>query len=75
MNKAIVWSQQGCQYCDMAVALLKARNCDVEIRKIGTEAWTKKDLIEAVPMARSVPQIFIDNKYIGGYKELVDIVR
>ena len=27
-------------------------------------------LQEAVPGARTVPQIFIDEKYIGGYQEL-----
>lgn len=75
MNKAIVWSQQGCQYCDTTIALLKARGCEVEERKIATGKWTKKDLLDEVPSARSVPQIFIDGKHIGGYNDLVNILQ
>jgi glutaredoxin 3 len=40
-----------------------------EERKIGSE-WTKEQLLEAVPTARSVPQIFLDEQYVGGYNEL-----
>jgi glutaredoxin len=73
MNEAIVWGQSDCTYCDMAVKLLRSRNCKVEERKMG-EGWNKKDLIQAVPHARSVPQIFVDGVYVGGYKELKDMV-
>ena len=31
---------------------------------------SKEELIEAVPNARSVPQIFIDEEYVGGFTEL-----
>jgi glutaredoxin len=30
----------------------------------------KEDLLEAVPGARSVPQILIDDQLIGGFQEL-----
>ena len=33
--------------------------------------YTKEDLLEVVPHARSVPQIFIGNNLIGGYTDLV----
>ena len=32
----------------------------------------KEKLLERAPSARSVPQIFIDDKHIGGYDDLVD---
>ena len=34
--------------------------------------WKIQQLLEVVPGARSVPQIFVDDKYIGGYNELVE---
>jgi glutaredoxin 3 len=37
---------------------------------IGVGTYTKKDLIEKVPNARSVPQIFLDGEYVGGLPEL-----
>ena len=75
MNNAIVWGQKNCQYCDTATAVLKARGIEVEERKVGEGQWTKQDLIAAVPTARSVPQVFIDGKYIGGYHDLVNILQ
>jgi glutaredoxin len=69
MSKAIVWSKQQCPYCDQAKALLKQKGIEFEERKIG-EGYTKEDLLEAVPNARTVPQIFINEEYIGGFTEL-----
>ena len=33
-------------------------------------ALLKEDLLEAVPSARTVPQIFLDGNLIGGFTEL-----
>jgi glutaredoxin len=67
--KAIVWSKYHCPYCDQAKALLKQKGIEFEERKIG-DGYTKEDLLEAVPTARTVPQIFLDNELIGGFTEL-----
>jgi len=68
--KAIVWSKINCPYCVSAVALLKQKGYDIEERKVGVE-FTKEQLLEAVPTARTVPQIFLDGEYVGGYDNLV----
>lgn len=67
--KAIVWSKRDCPYCEKAKGILKLKGIDIEERKIG-DGWSKEELLEAVPTARSVPQVFLDGKLIGGYKEL-----
>lgn len=67
--KAIVWSKYHCPYCDQAKALLKQRGIEIEEKKIG-DGFTKEDLLESVPTARTVPQIFINNELIGGFTEL-----
>ena len=69
MTKAIVWSKYHCPYCDQAKALLKQRNIPFEERKIG-DGYTKEELLEAVPTARTVPQIFLDEEYVGGFDQL-----
>lgn len=69
MNKAIVWSKDMCPYCEQAKALLKQKGVEFEERRIGG-GYTKEQLLEAVPNARTVPQIFLDGKLIGGYTEL-----
>jgi glutaredoxin len=67
--KATVWSKYNCPYCDQAKALLKMKGIQVEEKKIG-DGYTKEELLEAVPTARTVPQIFLDDKLIGGFTEL-----
>jgi glutaredoxin len=67
--KATVWSEYHCPYCDQAKALLTQKGIEFEEKKIG-DGYTKEDLLEAVPTARTVPQIFLDDQLIGGFTEL-----
>ncbi len=67
--KAIVWSKYHCPYCDQAKALLKSKGISFEERKIG-DGWTKEELLESIPTARTVPQIIINDNLIGGFTEL-----
>lgn len=68
--KAVVWSSVGCVWCEKAKSLLESKNIETEVKVVGN-GYTKQDLLEAVPTARSVPQIFLDEEYIGGYDKLV----
>jgi glutaredoxin 3 len=67
--KAIIWSKYNCPFCDQAKALLNLKGIAFEERKIG-DGYTKEDLLESVPTARTVPQIFLDEQLIGGFTEL-----
>ena len=67
--KAIVWSKNQCPYCVQAKNLLESRGIEYEERNINKE-YTREQLLEAVPNARTVPQIFLDDKLIGGFTEL-----
>ena len=71
MMKAILWSSIGCTWCDKAKALLESRGIETEVKTVG-KGFTKQDLLEAVPTARSVPQVFLDGEYVGGYDKLVE---
>ena len=67
--KAIVWSKNQCPFCDQAKNLLKMKGIEFEERNVSKD-WTKEQLLEAVPTARTVPQIFLDEELIGGFTEL-----
>ena len=67
--KAVVWSKDACPFCVQAKALLESRGIDYEERNVQTD-WTKEQLLAAVPTARTLPQIFLDDNYIGGFTEL-----
>ena len=68
--KAIVWSKNACPFCDQAKKLLGSKGIEFEERNLSAEKWTKEQLLEAVPTARTLPQIFLDDNYIGGFTEL-----
>ena len=69
MIKAKVWSKENCPYCVQAKALLKQKDIEFEERNINKE-WTREQLLEAVPTARTLPQIFLDDVHVGGFTEL-----
>ena len=67
--KAVVWSKDACPFCVQAKALLESRGIEFEERNVSTD-WTREQLLEAVPNARTLPQIFLDEIHIGGFTEL-----
>jgi glutaredoxin 3 len=72
--KAVLWSKYHCPYCDQAYALLKSKGYEIEERKLD-DGYSKEELLEAVPNARSVPQIFIEGGYVGGFNELKEYLK
>lgn len=74
-SNAEVWSQTNCPACSEAKKLLDNYGIKYSERMIGINGYTKKDLIDKVPTARSVPQIFLDGKYVGGLLELKRILQ
>ena len=67
--KAIVWSKDSCPFCTQAKALLESRGIEYEERNV-SQGWTREQLLEAVPTARTLPQIFLGEEHVGGFTEL-----
>ena len=66
----IVYSKPSCVYCDKAMSLLKRLGYEYE-EKIVTKDLSLEQLFEALgKQVRTIPQIVIDEKHIGGYNEL-----
>ena len=68
-ESTIVWSKLMCPQCTSAKQLLKLNEISYEERLLG-DGWSKEQLLEAVPNARTVPQIILKGKLIGGYDQL-----
>lgn len=67
--KIVMYSSPYCRYCVLAKELLQGHNLiftEIDVFKDQTEA---QNLIKRTGRA-SVPQIFINDLYIGGYSEL-----
>ena len=72
--KAVVWSKDACPFCVQAKALLEAQGIEYEERNVSQD-WTREQLLEAVPDARTLPQIFLDGQHIGGFTDLRSHLR
>jgi glutaredoxin len=70
MLTAVIWSKNGCIFCDRAKKLLAEHDIMFEERNIQKDPWTKAHLLEAVPNAKTVPQIFLNGEYVGGFDNL-----
>ena len=68
--RATVWSKDQCGHCVMAKNLLRNQGIEYEERNISEGPWTREQLLEAVPHARTLPQVFLDGNLIGGYDQL-----
>tara|TARA_B100000085_G_C18147874_1_gene352134 strand:- start:200 stop:460 length:261 start_codon:yes stop_codon:yes gene_type:complete len=69
LMKAIVWSKPSCAFCEKAKSLLKMKGIEYEEKNIA-DGHKIQDLLEMVPNARTMPQIWLDEEHIGGYYEL-----
>ena len=68
----IVYSKPACVYCDKAKALLTRLGYEYR-EKVVTKDISLPELFEELgKQVRTIPQIVIDNKHIGGYNELVE---
>ncbi len=72
--EAIVYSKKPCPYCEQAKSLLTRKNISYKELDV-TRPEVLDQLRELVPGAKTVPQIFIDGTYIGGYTDLVEHLK
>ena len=69
MTKVVVYTTQYCPYCVQAKAFLKHKGVAFEEVDVGEDEALRARVVE-LSGRRTVPQIFIDDKPIGGYDEL-----
>lgn len=64
-----IYGKSTCPYCDKAKALCESKGLTYEYKSLGTDL-DLDELLELFPNAKTVPQIMIDGKSVGGYHEL-----
>tara|TARA_B100000963_G_scaffold306195_1_gene280742 strand:- start:15248 stop:15505 length:258 start_codon:yes stop_codon:yes gene_type:complete len=72
MKKVTMYSGNPCPYCAAAKALLKTKNVEIEEFDIWKDASKAKEMIQRTNGAKTIPQIFIGDHYIGGNEQLQD---
>ena len=70
-----IYTKLGCGYCSRARRLLDEKGVeynDIDITMGGSE---RREMLERAPSARTVPQIFIGDRHVGGSDDLAALER
>ena len=70
MKNIIMYSSSYCPFCTNAERLLEEKGFDVTQKILIDEDPNELKKMMKLTGKRTVPQIFIDNTYIGGFDEL-----
>ncbi len=65
----VIYTQNGCGYCNMAMHEFDKLNWNYTVKNI-KEDMHRLSLFEQLPKVKTVPQIWINETHIGGYNEL-----
>lgn len=65
MQDVIVYSKDNCANCRTAMALLKTKGVEFEVKKLGSDI-TREELIALIPHARDMPQITVNGVSLIG---------
>jgi len=74
MTQVVVYSKPACAYCTAAKALLEKLNIKYDAKQLDVD-FTREELFEIAPTARTFPQITINGNVIGGYDQLVTYIE
>ena len=75
MKKIQMYSGPMCSFCDAAKRLLDRNNLKYEVVDISQGENLKDEMIAKSNGKRTIPQIFFDDKHVGGYQELRELEK
>jgi len=70
MKKVVIYTGPMCNYCSAAKHLLNKKKINFEEIDIGYDDEKREEMLKKSNGARTIPQIFIGEKHVGGYVEL-----
>jgi len=72
MSQVIIYTKDNCGYCVRAKELLDAKNIAYEEIRVDLDSDLREEM-EKRSGLRTVPQIFINEKHVGGFDDLYDL--
>ena len=71
----VLYTTQFCGYCAAAKRLLSNKGLGFEEIDVGFDAAKRAEMTQRAGGMRTVPQIFIHDRHVGGYTELAALER
>ena len=75
MSRIEVYSSQWCPFCSRAKALLKRKGVDYEEIDVDRDPNLRQRMMQRAGGRRTVPQIFVDGRHVGGSDDLAALER
>ena len=75
MSDIVIYSTRYCGFCNQAKMLLKRKGLEFQDIAVDGDPELRAKISEKAGGFRTVPMIFIDQKFIGGYTELASLER
>ena len=75
MKKVIIYTGDLCIHCDWAKELLNRKNIQFTEYNIAQDVAKREEMLKKSNGAKTVPQIFIGEHYVGGNAELQALDR
>ena len=75
MPRILLYTTQYCGYCRAAKNLLRAKGLEFQEIDVGFDSAKRVEMVERAAGLRTVPQIFIHGRHVGGYDELAALER
>ena len=72
--KVEIYSKPQCPYCVQAKALAEREGAELTYKMLD-EDFSREELFETFPGARTFPQIIVDGEKIGGFTEFKLLVE
>jgi glutaredoxin 3 len=69
----VIYTKENCSYCSRAKMLLVSKNIPYTELKLN-ENFTRENLLELFPSAKTFPVIVVDGFNIGGYSQLNEML-
>ncbi len=73
MSKITIYSTGTCPICDKTKTLLNKWNISYEEKRVDLDQGALKEMLAITNRARTVPQLAINGKWIGGFNELTEM--
>jgi len=75
MKKVIIYTGDLCVHCDWAIDLLNRKKIQFTEYNVTKDEKKREEMLKKSNGARTVPQIFIGDHYVGGNRELQALER
>lgn len=72
MPKVVIYTTNYCPFCTRAKALLRSKDIDFEEIDVTHDERLQEE-VRRLSGRRTVPQIFIDGKSVGGYDDIKEL--